>query len=139
MQMAPMLQQMQAPFRSQQPYVERATLLFQKATPRNLADARTLRESENGATLEIGDKQEVVMAVMDESYHGAQKLLKSDRAVMLLFLADPCDKDEVVEWAHQIQEDIDFTQGADYIAEVRSAIRRVNKNHARSPRASWTS
>ena len=133
--MAPMMGQMQAPFRSQAPFPERPTLLFQKATPRNLGDMRSIRESESGSTLEIGEKQEVIMYAMDESYHGAQKLIKSDRAIVAMFLADPSEKDETLEWVHRLQESVDFTQDANYFAAVRTATSKVNKAHDVKPRS----
>ena len=72
---AQLLGSLQGPMRSQPP-PERPTLFLQKATPRNLADLRSIRESESGTLLEISEKSEVLMLCMDEEYLGAQKLLK---------------------------------------------------------------
>lgn len=128
-----MMGSFQAPMRSQ-PAPERPTLFLQKATPRNLGDLRSIRESENGSYLEISDRSEIMMFCMDEEYLGAQKLLKSDRLVSLLFLANPHERDENLEKAQHIQHLYDFCGDATYHKDICEAMARINKKHNLKPR-----
>ena len=107
----------QAPMRSQPP-PERPTLFLQKATPRNLGDLRSIRETENGSFLEISEKSEVFMFCADEEYLGGQKLLKADRLTVLMFLSDPHERDKNQEKAQQLQSLIDFIASDENITRI---------------------
>ena len=136
MNMASMLSPMQAPFRNQFPPLERPTLLYQKAIPRNLADCRSIREFENGTSLEFGEKKEILMLALDEEYFGAQKLLNVDRVVSMFMFADPSLKDELLEFTRSLQSFIDgIVLDTDYYRDIIVAVSRVNKSHGVCPKS----
>ena len=132
---AQLLGSLQGPMRSQPP-PERPTRCFflQKAAPRNLADLRSIRESESGTLLEISEKSEVLMLCMDEEYLGAQKLLKADRLSVLLFLANPHERDENLDKAQQLMSLYDFTGSVAYHNDVCETLGKIIKKHRVQPK-----
>lgn len=109
-------------------------MFLAKATPRNLADQRAIREAETGIRVEITDKEEVIMYVLDEQYFGAQKMMQGDRAYACLMMGDSNDKDECLDRVRAMQSLFDLSCTPAHFSEICESIKSINSKYRFKPR-----